>query len=247
MDKTLQINKDETLFYREFGEGKAVILIPSLWVTSKSYVELGRELGRYYRVLIPDIFRGKSVFPIVATNIDAYAAKLDEFIRLLHIKSYNLIGVSLSGITATKYILKYPNRPNKMFLVSTTVLPLRIKRERAMLFWGYITLLYHNSFSWEDFTINWLWIADGIENAWRHFRQAWTEGIIATSLKIENVQRLPVSTRLVFALRDEFIPQEAVSRLSKVKNLQIEVVDRYHGWFFKHENQLVKKIVEFFG
>ena len=107
-------------------------------------------------------------------------------------------------------------------------------------------LLYHNMFSFEGHAKNWLWITDGLGSVRRHFRQAWTEGLIATSLKIENIKQLPVLTKLVFALRDEFIPREAVSRLSKIKNLSVETVDGYHGWFFRHEKQLAEKIVGFF-
>lgn len=133
-----------------------------------------------------------------------------------------------------------------MFLVSTTVLPLNIRHQRFTLWCGYCMLLYHNLFSLDGIATNWLWMTDGLENAWRHFHQAWMEGMIATSLKIEDIKYLPVPTKLVFALRDEFIPRESVKRLSKVKNLELEVVDRYHGWFFGHEEELVKKITLFF-
>lgn len=222
------------------------MLLPSLWVTSTSYRALGQELGKFYHVFIPDIFRGKSEFSGVAVSIDAYVAKLAEFIQSLRLKNYYLVGVSLSGIIATKYVLAYPNKPKKMFLVSTTVLPLRIKHERLTLLWGYVMLLYHNMFSREGWVKNWLWITDGLDYARRHFRQAWTEGLIATSLKIDNITQLPVPTKLVFALRDEFVPREAVSRLQKVENLEVETVDDYHGWFFRHEEELVQKIVRYF-
>lgn len=247
MDRFLRCSSKEKIFYREFGKGESLVLVPSLWVTSTSYIELGKELGKHFHVFIPDLYRGKSVFPKVITSIDAYVNKLEEFVRRLRLTQYFLIGVSLSGIAATKYVLRYKHRPKKMFLISSTVLPLNIKRKRLILFWGYLTLLYHNMFSREGRAINWLWISDGLENTRKHFRQAWTEGLIATSLKIEDIKKLPVSTKLVFALRDEFIPREAVARLSKVKNLELEVIDRYHGWFFRHEKELVEKIVHFFN
>lgn len=247
LDKFITMNSGDTVHYLEFGKGEPLVLVPSLWVTSKSYVALGQELGKFYRVFTPDIFRGKSEFSGVATHIDTYTAKLAEFIDRVHLKNYYLVCVSLSGIIASKYICTYPNRPKKMFLISTTVLPLRMKYERLTLFWGYLTLVYHNMFSFGGIATNWLWMTDGLDNARLHFRQAWTEGLIATSLDIENVKQLPVPTKLVFALRDEFVPREAVSRLQKVGNLEIETVDRYHGWFFRHEEELAKKIYEYFS
>ena len=247
MEKVLRFDTNDTIHYLEFGKGDPVVLVPSLWVTSKSYVALGQELGKYFHVYIPDIFCGKSKFSRTVTSIEAYVAMLGEFIRRLHLKNYYLVGVSLSGIIVSKYIITYANKPKKMFLISTTVVPLRMKHERLTLFWGYVMILYHNMFSLDGIATNWLWITDGLKNVWlRHVRQAWTEGKIATSLKIDNVKQLPVPTKLVFALRDEFIPREAVSRLSKVKNLEVETVDGHHGWFFGHEEELAQKIGRFF-
>lgn len=242
----LLIGRNNSIHYLEFGKGEPLVLVPSLWVTSKSYVALGQALGTQYHVFIPDLYRGKSEFSGTATSIEDYVAMLGEFIRRLHLSRYYLIGVSLSGIVATKYVLNKTNLPIKLLLVSSTVLPLNIKNPRRTLFWGYLMLLYHNMFSIEGLAVNWLWITDGLENVWRHFRQAWTEGLIATSLEIKDVKRLPVPTKLIFALRDEFIPREAFDRSRTVKNLELEAVDGYHGWFFRHEQELVTKIFKFF-
>ena len=247
MEKVLRIDTDNAIHYLKFGKGEPLVLVPSLWVTSKSYVALGRELGKFFHVFIPDMYCGKSEFAHTATSIEDYMALLDEFIRRLHLKRYNLMGISLSGITVTKYLLAYKHLPKKVFLVSTTVLPLNIKHQRLTLFGGYLRLLYHNMFSLDGIASNWLWITDGLEYAWGHFRQAWTEGLIATSLEIENIKRLPVPTKLLFALRDEYVPREDVSRLLKVRNLEIETVDRHHGWFFRREGELVAKILDFFA
>jgi pimeloyl-ACP methyl ester carboxylesterase len=241
----LKIGED-TIHYLEFGQGEPLVLVPSLWVTSTSYKALGQELGKFFHVYIPDIFRGKSEFSFVATDIESYVAKLAEFIQGVQLKNYYLIGVSLSGIIASKYIRASSHNPKKAFLISTTVLPLRVNHERLTLMWGYIMLVYHNMFSREGRAKNRMWIGDGLDNARRHFRQAWTEGLIASSLHIENIRQLPVPTKLVFALRDEFIPKEAVDRLSKVKNLELEIIDGYHGWFFGREEELTEKIFQYF-
>lgn len=246
MHTCISVNGGDIIHYLEFGKGDPLVLLPSLWVTSKSYVALGRTLEKHFTVFIPDIFRGNSKFSKDATSMEEYAALLAEFIRRIQLKNYYLVGISLSGILATKYILNYPHLPRKLFLVSTTILPLNIKSQRFTLFWGYVKLLYHNMFSLDGIATNWLWITDGLENAWLHFGQVWKEGKIATSLEIGNVKRLPIPTKLMFALCDEFIPREIVRHLSKVKNLELELVDRYHAWFFRHEEELAKKIFNFF-
>lgn len=247
MHKFVHAGDTGTIHYLEFGKGIPLVLVPSLWLTSKSYVVLGRKLGNHFRVYIPDIFRGESQFYNNATTLDEYVELLGEFIKRMKLKSYFLVGISLSGIVATKYILNHSRLPTKLLLASTTVLPLNIRNERFILFWGYVLLLYHNLFSIEGLANNWLWITDGLQNLWRHPRQAWSEGLIATSLGIQNISKVPVPTKLIFALRDEFLPREAVTRLAKVKNLDLELVDRHHAWFFRHEEELAGKIFKFFG
>lgn len=237
----------ERLHYLEFGRGDPVVLIPSLWVTSKSYAALGRELGKFYHVFIPDIFRGLSGFSRQATTIDDYVTALSEFISRLHLKQHHLIGISLSGITVMKYLLRGYSLPKKVFLVSTTVVPLNYKMERFTLLWGYFMLLYHNAFSWDGIASNYLWITDGLSYAWRHFGQAWQEGLIATSLAIDDIKSLPVPSKLLFALRDEFLKKELTGRLSKVKNMQLETINCYHAWFFRREKELVQNIRAFFN
>lgn len=247
MDKFILNGVKDKLHYLEFGKGKPVILIPSLWVTSKTYFVLGREIGKYYHVYIPDLYCGKSKFENNAIKIEDYIQLLAEFIRKLNIKKYYLVGISLSGIIIAKFLLKYKRLPIKSFLISTTVLPLKLKNQRLFLFRGYIMILVHNLSSFSGLKTNWLWISDGLENAWRHFRQALIQGLIASSVKIENIKRLPVPVKLIFALRDEFIPREAVGRLAKVKNLDLETIDGYHGWFFRREKELALKIRKFFS
>ena len=247
MHKYIHINSGNTIHYLEFGKGEPLVLVPSLWVTSNSYTVLWRTLGKHFTVYIPDIFRGNSRFSKNATSIDEYVNLLTEFIRRTKLKNYYLVGISLSGIVATKYIFNGSHLPRKLFLASTTVLPLDIKNQRFSLFLGYLKLLYHNMFSIEGYANNWLWITDGLENLLKHSRQAWNEGLIATSLEMEHITSMPIPTKLVFALGDEFLPTEGATRLAKVKNLDLEVVERHHAWFFRHEKDLVEKIVHFFN
>ena len=246
MHKYIKLGREEKLHYLEFGNGKPLVLVPSLWVTSKSYVTLGQELAKYYKVFIPDVFRGNSVFSKEARNIEDYVTKLVQFINSLNLKNYYLIGVSLSGIVVKKYILNYSHKPKRVFLVSTTVLPLNIERQKLTLFWGYLKLLYHNLFSMKGIAIDLMWIIDGLGSAKKHFRQAINEGSIAASLVIDNIKSLPVPTKLLFARYDEFIPLESVKRLLKIKNLEVEIVKEYHGWFFGREEELARRVIKFF-
>jgi pimeloyl-ACP methyl ester carboxylesterase len=246
MHTSVTLDSKETIHYLEFGSGKTVIILPSLWVTSRSFERLGKEMGKYYHVLIPDIYRGKSTFPHTGTSIDAYASKLEEFIDRLQIKTYFLIGNSLSGFVATEFVFRHTPLPKKMILISTTVVPLGKKHQRMELSVGHIFLVIHNLFSFDGIRTNWMWYSDGFVNMCRHFRQVVTEGLIGLSITVKVRQRLPVPTKLIFALRDEFFPRDMVKRFPMIKNLDVECVDGRHGWFFLHEKELTNMIVRYF-
>jgi len=241
----VQTNSNK-IHYLTGGQGKTLILLPSLWITSTSYHVLGSELSKYFQVIIPDIYRGKSHFNKNATNIDDYVKSLSYFVEALSLKKFYLVGVSFSGLLATKYTLKHSNTIYKLFLVSTAVGPLSVKNKRLLLILGYAKLLFHNMFSSDGIKTNILWLRDSIQNLMRHPLQVLYEGIVATSDDKNHVFDMNVPTKLLFARKDEFIPVKVLSVMEKISNLEIEVVDHYHAWFFKQEDILAKKIVAYF-
>ena len=242
----IQFDKTNKTHYLVAGHGDVLILLPSLWVTSESYISLGSELSKNFKVIIPDIYRGKSVFDKNTGNIDDYVEAFYNLIKALSIDKFYLVGVSFSGLVATKYILQHPKTINKLFLVSTTAVPLLFKYKKLILIYGYIKLLYHNLFSIDGIKTNLLWCSDSIKNLVRHPVQVINEGFIATSNYDDRVSDMNVPTKLVFAKKDEFISKETLIRMRKIKNLEIEIVDHFHAWFFKHEDELANRIVAFF-
>jgi len=53
---------DGKIHYLEGGKGDTVILLPSLWLTSRLYKIFAEQLSQDYQVLIPDFYKGKSQF-----------------------------------------------------------------------------------------------------------------------------------------------------------------------------------------
>jgi pimeloyl-ACP methyl ester carboxylesterase len=246
MDKCIKLKNGNEIHYLQFGKGKPLILLPSLWLTSKSYTALAKQLSKYYKVYVPDLYKGKSSFLNEATNIDAYATELADFIKQIRLKDYYLVGISFSGVIVRKYLFDYLPKPKKLLLVSTTVLPFKTRSQRLNLLLGYFKLLLNNTFSIRGVLVNLMWIVDSIEFAIRHPKQFVLEGLIASSFELREIRSLPVSTKLIFAKKDEFVPFEITKKLMKVKNLELEIVDEFHGWFFKREKELAQKIYGFF-
>ncbi len=242
----VQVNSIK-IHYLTAGQGKTLVLLPSLWITSESYICLGSELSKYFKVIIPDIFRGRSVFNKNGKNIVDYVETFAHFANVLSLNKYYLVGISFSGLIATKYAVQYSNTINKLFLVSTTTVPLSIKNKKFILIYGYAKLLYHNMFSMDGIRTNLLWFGDGLKNLFKHPIQVIFEGLVATSNYDDQIIDMKVPTKLLFANKDEFISKETISRMKRINNLEIEVVDHYHAWFFRHEEMLVRRIVDFFN
>jgi len=246
----LALSPTDYVYYREFGKGKELIIVPSLWVTSVSYIPLGKELGKYFHVVIPDLYRGKSKYVDSPKTHDDYVDELHRFIKAMHTRNFFLIGVSLSGITALKYILRYKLRPQKLFLVNTSIVPVvepfDLARQRRILRFGYFKLLWGNLNSWRGLQLNFQWVIDWIVSTIRHPLGALTEGLIGSTVQVPKIFALPVPTKLLFARYDEFIPFEAVARMAKIKNLTVKVIEGDHGWFFGREDELVLEIIGYF-
>ena len=79
MHKYLQISDQEKIHYLEFGSGESLILLPSLCLTSFSYASFGEKLGNNFHVLIPDLYRGHSIYTQNAYQLEDYVEKLNQF------------------------------------------------------------------------------------------------------------------------------------------------------------------------
>jgi esterase/lipase len=242
----LQLNSKNKIHYYVIGKGKPLILLPSMWVTSRSYLTLGKVLSRNYKVYIPDIYRGRSIFNKNTNKLVDYENWLTQFINKLKIKDFYLVGISLSGMITNKYLNNPHPNPKRVFLVSTTILPPDLVHRRTTLLFGYIRLLYHNLFSVYGIKTNMLWTTDALVNIFRHPGQMVAEGKMAIDLEINEVGKIPVETKLLFASKDEFLPYKSVEKLKKVRNLSVEKIDGCHCWFFGKEEMLANKIKDFF-
>ena len=245
MQNKISIGND-AVSYEEFGSGKeVVILLPSLWVTSKSYRTLGKELSSKYRVLIPDLYKGKSSFSKSARSLSDYAQALNLFTETLGLSGFYLLGISFSGLVSVKYSQLYPQRVKRLFLASTLTVPIEIKNRKLILFWGYLKLLFRNCFSLSGIRANVLWFVDGLTYFLRHPKQFFLESLVATNGYDNKFSEMTVPTKLVFALKDEFINVAYLENMKSIGNVEIETVDGYHAWFFYKEKVFADKVLGF--
>ncbi len=234
----------QRVHYLESGKGKIIILLPGLWITSRSFENLGEQLSNYYRVIIPDLYKGKSTFTICARSLKDYSYLLKDLLNALKIKKYYLIGISASGLIASYFVEHVPDKPEKLLLFSSSFSPPSINCRFCVILKGYIQLLIRNFLSFKGIKVNLLWIIDSFFNFIRHPTQFIREALIPA---IEIHTAATVKTTLYIAKFDEFFSyKKVIKENSSIMNLQPIVLEENHAWFFMKPEKFVEKVRDFF-
>jgi pimeloyl-ACP methyl ester carboxylesterase len=100
--------------------GPSLVLLPGDTVNSLDWIPLIKDLSKNYCTYALDqIFdNGRSVYTRPIKKPEDYVQWLDEFFTELDLDHVNLIGYSYGGWIASLYALSYPERLNKMILLS---------------------------------------------------------------------------------------------------------------------------------
>ncbi|MDP3093273.1 MAG: alpha/beta hydrolase [bacterium] len=251
MDNKYAILKYFKIHYLESGKGECIILLPSLWVTSKSYRSFGEKLKDKFRVIIPDLGNtGRSSGKRLISSFDDYATLLDEFLGVIGVEKSFLVGVSFSGMIAVKYATKFPDKVKGLFLASTALIPVKIKMAllRGLLL-GYTLLFLDNLRYRGGLKVNFLWFGDGLIDLIKHPRQFIQDALIAKKTLKNKISELMVPALLLLPAYEPFIPQKSYKdiegEIKQINNLRIENISGSHGWFFLRPGEFVGMIEKF--
>lgn len=105
------------LFYREFGEGQAIIILHGLFGQSDNWVTIGRRIAGQFHVFIPDQ-RNHGQSP--HTSIHSFPAMADDLAQLIEeheIENPIIIGHSMGGKVAMTYALENPQKVQKLVVI----------------------------------------------------------------------------------------------------------------------------------
>jgi len=105
--------------YYEAGKGEAVLLLHGAGATARLWRKQMGPLSELFRVLAPDLpgFGGTDVFPEI-NDVKGYAGFLAAFLENAGISRVSLVGSSLGGWVACWFALVYPEKIDKLVLVS---------------------------------------------------------------------------------------------------------------------------------
>ncbi|MFI1400733.1 alpha/beta fold hydrolase [Streptomyces sp. NPDC020681] len=106
--------------FRMAGRGPAILLIHGIGASSDTWAELIPPLARHYTVIAPDLLgHGSSDKPRGDYSVPAFANGMRDLLEVLDIDRVSPVGHSLGGGVAMQFAYQFPERTERLALVST--------------------------------------------------------------------------------------------------------------------------------
>jgi pimeloyl-ACP methyl ester carboxylesterase len=108
------------LSYVDSGTGPAVLFIHGILGSQRQWAHLVDEVDADHRVVVPDLFgHGDSAKPTGDYSLSSHAATLRDLLDQLGIERVTLVGHSLGGGIAMQFYYLFPERVDRLVLVSS--------------------------------------------------------------------------------------------------------------------------------
>jgi pimeloyl-ACP methyl ester carboxylesterase len=106
--------------YRIAGSGPPVVLIHGMVNSSRHWEAVARLLARDHTVVAPDLIgHGDSATPRGDYSLGAHAASIRDLLAAIGIDRATIVGHSLGGGVAMQFFYQFPQRTERLVLVSS--------------------------------------------------------------------------------------------------------------------------------
>src|SRR5881409_4439145 len=106
--------------YRVAGEGPPLVLIHGMVNSSRHWEQVALRLADRYTVIAPDLIgHGDSATPRGDYSLGAHAASIRDLLAAIGIDRATLVGHSLGGGVALQFFYQFPQRTERLVLVSS--------------------------------------------------------------------------------------------------------------------------------
>lgn len=125
------INIDnKEIFYREFGEGEAVVFLNGLMMSTSSWMAFVPTVSKKYKMITVDLLdQGRTQSCDKEYTIEDQAVLLNKLISHLGINSIHLIGMSYGGKVALTFALRYQSKVKTLTISNTDSRTINISKE----------------------------------------------------------------------------------------------------------------------
>jgi pimeloyl-ACP methyl ester carboxylesterase len=108
------------VIYRIAGSGPPVVLIHGMLNSSSHWQSVAMELARDHTVVAPDLIgHGDSAAPRGDYSLGAHAASIRDLLAAIEIDRASIVGHSLGGGVAMQFFYQFPQRVERLVLVSS--------------------------------------------------------------------------------------------------------------------------------
>ncbi|WP_309650397.1 alpha/beta fold hydrolase [Nocardioides sp.] len=108
------------LSYVDSGSGPVVLFIHGILGSQRQWAHLVDQMDEDHRVVVPDLFgHGESAKPLGDYSLSAHAATMRDLLDHLGIQKVTLVGHSLGGGIAMQFFYLFPERVERLVLVSS--------------------------------------------------------------------------------------------------------------------------------
>jgi pimeloyl-ACP methyl ester carboxylesterase len=108
------------VIYRMAGSGPPVVLIHGMVNSSKHWRAVAERLADSYTVIAPDLIgHGDSATPRGDYSLGAHAAAIRDLLAALGVRNATVVGHSLGGGVAMQFFWQFPERVDRLVLVSS--------------------------------------------------------------------------------------------------------------------------------
>ena len=106
--------------YRLAGEGPLIVLVHGITSSSETWKDVGPRLAERFTVLAPDLLgHGRSAKPRGDYSLGAYASGVRDLMMALGFEQATFVGHSLGGGVAMQLAYQFPERTERLVLVSS--------------------------------------------------------------------------------------------------------------------------------
>jgi pimeloyl-ACP methyl ester carboxylesterase len=106
--------------YRIAGSGPAVVLIHGMVNSSRHWEQVALRLADDYTVVAPDLIgHGDSTTPRGDYSLGAHAASIRDLLAAIGVDRATIVGHSLGGGVAMQFFWQFPQRTERLVLVSS--------------------------------------------------------------------------------------------------------------------------------
>src|SRR4051794_8645756 len=108
------------VIYRIAGSGPPVVLIHGMVNSSLHWEQVALELAERFTVIAPDLIgHGDSAAVRGDYSIGAHAASIRDLLAVIGVERATIVGHSLGGGVAMQFFYQFPQRTERLVLVSS--------------------------------------------------------------------------------------------------------------------------------